>query len=162
MWGCVGGVALLAVFGACSPWLLDQVADMPDDAESVEHSLGLLGGLALVAAACAGAVLMAALSSPDETLRRAGVLNAWAALIGVIFFFLPTPFWVGRLVTYALCIGAGAVYLLVVGRAVVVALRGRGKSAWTAPLAAAGVVANLALVALLMRWSSMGLDLGID
>jgi|GEM_PF-6381961 len=161
-WSLAASVVLLAVFGACAPWLIRSLANLPDDDASIDGSIRFLGEAALGALAALSAVLGVTFAGPFPELQRLQRLTRWVITAGLIFWFLPTPFWVGRLITFSLLAGLAAAYFLCVVRVGISIARGRAPGAWTAPIAACGCVFTLTLLPLLIAYTNLGWQRGID
>jgi hypothetical protein len=161
-WSLAASSVLLAAFGAFAPRLLRLLANLPDDDASVDGSIRFLGMAALGALAALSAVLAVTFAVPFPELQRLQRFTRWVIIAGLIFWFLPTPFWVGRMITYALLAGLAAAYLLCVVRTGVSIARRRGPGVWTAPIAACGCVFALTLLPLLIAYTNLGWQRGID
>ncbi|HYE61825.1 MAG TPA: hypothetical protein VD997_07490 [Phycisphaerales bacterium] len=153
---------LLAAFAAAAPRLLSLLASAPDDEASIDRTISDIGALALAVAAALAPILIITPASLSPELRRLHRFAAWTVGLAAAFWILPTPFWIGRLITYAGLAALAAAYLIIFARSAFNTLRARPQSPWTAPIAALGCILSTALLPLTIAYTNLAWQRGID
>lgn len=156
-----GPLLLLAAFGFALYHLIRALNHIPNSAE--EHQR--LNAFLITIIAALGLFLLAGpvISSRWAPLARGHRFTGWAIGLGVLFWWLPVPFFLGRILTWILLYACAAVYIALTLRIALLPKRGPAPIPALSPWWAAGAAIAATLLALLSdKQNSLAFSTAID